>query len=310
MLPRQKIAVVKLGSLGDFVQATGPFAAIRLHHPDAHLTLITTPPYAALGKLSGWFDDVWVDGRPNGWMATLKLIWRMRRAGFSRVYDLQTSNRSSTYFQLLWPGRPEWSGVATGCSHPHANPDRVPMHTIDRQAEQLLMAGIPETPPPNLDWARSDISKFDLQGPFVLIVPGGSAHRPAKRWPADAYAQLAAECSARSLAPVILGATAETEIAAEISSTVPDAVNLVGQTQFEDIVGLAAEAKFAVGNDTGPMHLAAVAGAPSLVLFSSESDPVRCAPRGDRVVTHQVTDLHDLSVTHVTQILQDAGMLP
>ncbi|WP_431272755.1 glycosyltransferase family 9 protein [Dankookia sp. P2] len=48
----QRILVIKLAALGDFVQAFGPFAAIRAHHPGAEVTLLTTPPYAGLARLS------------------------------------------------------------------------------------------------------------------------------------------------------------------------------------------------------------------------------------------------------------------
>ncbi len=45
-----RILVIKLGALGDFVQALGPAAAIRRHHRDAEITLLTTAPYAELGR--------------------------------------------------------------------------------------------------------------------------------------------------------------------------------------------------------------------------------------------------------------------
>ena len=110
---RPRILVIKLAALGDFVQAFGPFAAIRAHHPDAAITLLTTPPYADLARRSPWFDAVWSDGRPSwrdaaGWW---RLARRLRGAGFARVYDLQTSRRSSRYRALVGP-RAEWSGVA------------------------------------------------------------------------------------------------------------------------------------------------------------------------------------------------------
>ena len=47
-----------------------------------------------------------------------------------------------------------------------------------------------------------------------------------------------------------------------------------------DLASLGAKATLMVGNDTGPTYLAAFAGAPSVVLFSSDSDPALCAPRG------------------------------
>jgi len=60
-----RILVIKLGALGDFVQALAPMAAIRRHHPGAHITLLTTDPFVELAAASRWFDDIWVDSRPN-----------------------------------------------------------------------------------------------------------------------------------------------------------------------------------------------------------------------------------------------------
>ena len=94
------------------------------------------------------------DTRPAWW--NLPGVYRLRQIlnqpGFSRVYDLQTSDRSSFYFQLMWPHRPQWSGIAKGSSHPHDNPRRDFMHTIDRQREQLAFAGISDVPLPDLSW--------------------------------------------------------------------------------------------------------------------------------------------------------------
>jgi len=91
----RRILVIKLGALGDFVQGFGPFAAIRAHHPTAHITLLTTRPFAGLAEASPWFDAVWHDGRPP-WLdlrAVARLAGRLRAGRFERVYDLQTSPR-------------------------------------------------------------------------------------------------------------------------------------------------------------------------------------------------------------------------
>ncbi|MHA1569942.1 MAG: glycosyltransferase family 9 protein, partial [Alphaproteobacteria bacterium] len=75
-----RILVIRLGALGDFVQSMGPFAAIRRHHANARITLLTTAPYVALGEASGYFDAVWIDARPPGWRfaAWLRLRRRLR----------------------------------------------------------------------------------------------------------------------------------------------------------------------------------------------------------------------------------------
>ena len=203
----ERILVIKLGALGDFVQAMGPAAAIRAHHPRAHITLLTTPAFAELGRHAPYFDAVWVDERA-GWSrpwALFALARRLRAASFDRVYDLQTSDRSSLYFHLLWPRYPQWSGIAAGASHPHANPDRDRMHTIDRQRDQLAMAGIDTVSPPDLSWAATDISRFKLPERFVLLVPGGSRHRPEKRWPAGRYMRLASFLTNVGPTPVLVG---------------------------------------------------------------------------------------------------------
>lgn len=302
------ILVIKLGALGDFVQAAGPFAAIRKHHPGARITLLTTPPYVALARALGTFDEVWDDGRPKSLAAQIALIVKLRRQHFARIYDLQTSQRSSFLFQVLWPRRPEWSGIARGASHPHANPRRDFLHTLERQAEQLRMAGVPaEAAPPDLSALAvreaARLARFGLPEPYALLVPGGSPHRPGKRWPAQNYAALAARLSREGLTPAIVGGAPEAEIAATILAAAPAAKSLVGQTDFLDILVLGAKARLAVGNDTGPMHLIVAAGAPALVLFGRESDPSLCAPRGPNVAVLRPDLLAALPVEDVAAAL-------
>ncbi|MEI9890557.1 MAG: hypothetical protein WDN45_08135 [Caulobacteraceae bacterium] len=65
----RRILVIKLGALGDFVQALRAMAEIRRAHPKARITLLTTPPYVELAQASGYFDAVDEGGRPKAWSA-------------------------------------------------------------------------------------------------------------------------------------------------------------------------------------------------------------------------------------------------
>jgi ADP-heptose:LPS heptosyltransferase len=277
-----RILVIRLGALGDFVLSLGPFAAIRRHHRGAHIVLLTTEPFVEFARQSGYFDEVWTDSRPRaldiaGWIALRR---RLRAGRFDRVYDLQTSDRTGWYYRLLAPGpRPEWSGVARGVSHPDRNPERTRSHTVDRQRAQLRQADIADVPAPDLGWVEADIRRYGLPPRYALLVPGGAAHRPEKRWPAWRYGELAERLSDRGVAPVLIGTAAEAAAADEIARRCLALRSLVGATSFADIVALARDAEGAVGNDTGPMHLIAAAGCPSVVLFSRASDPARTAPR-------------------------------
>ncbi len=305
----QRILIIKLSALGNVILSLGPFAAIRQHHPRAEITLLTTAPYAAWLAGAPWFDRILIDERPAWWnLAGVLRLRRMLRAGrFDRVYDLQTSGRSSTYFRLFpRDARPEWCGIAPGCSHPHRDLDRDCMHDIDRQFAQLGYAGVTERPDADLSWNTTDLGRFGLPARFALLVPGSSAHRPGKRWPADRYAALAAHLLAQGLTPVVLGTPGERDLAAAIQVRVPAAIDLTGRTALPDLAPLARAATLAVGNDTGPMHLIAAAGCRSIVLFSHESDPARCAPRGRSVSVLRRPALADLPVQAVLDELADA----
>ncbi len=297
----QNILIIKHGAFGDFIQSLGAFAAIRAQHPTARLTLLTTKPYVALAEAAPWFNAVWTDDR-SGFKSLLATVKRLRAAHFDFVYDLQNSDRTALYFWLLWPGNRQWSGLVRGCSHPHRTPHRGILHTLERLKEQLLLAGIEMMPPPDVSWLNSAMPA-GVPPQFALLVPGGSPHRPEKRWPGQSYAVLATRLVAAGITPVILGTAADADNIAPILAKAPQAIDLSGKTGFAEIATLARHASFAVGNDTGPMHLIAVAGCAALVLFSHASNPARCAPRGEKIHILRVPDLRDLSVAQVTGAL-------
>ncbi len=299
----QRILVIRLSALGDFVLSFGPFAAIRAHWPDAEITLLTTAPFAVMGRAAPWFDRVIIDPRPRWW--DVPAIWRLSRAlrGFDFVIDLQTSGRSSRYFALA--GRPAWSGIARGCSHPQSDPARETMHTIERQRDQLRIAGLSEFPRPDLDWLTNAPTP-DLPTRFALLVPGAAPTRPAKRWPVQNFADIAKVLVERGVTPVVIGTKNEAELGAAITAACPQARDLTGQTTLAQLFAIAAKAELAIGNDTGPMHIAASTGCRCVVLFSGDSEPSMTAPRGPSgewpvVLREQV--LADLTVGRVVEAL-------
>ncbi len=299
--PPQRILVIKLSALGDFVLSIASFQAIRAHHAEASITLLTTAPYRRLARSSGCFDDIWLDERPQWWNIDRWLLMRTRlkAARFNRVYDLQRSDRSAAYFNLMGKKRPEWVGVVKGASHRYEKPRGHTLHIADRESAQLALAGIRRPPIPDLSFLTAEISRFALSKPYALLVPGGAPHRPAKRWPVEHYAKLASTLVKAGVTPVLLGSEAEAKDLARICKICPSSRNLCGDTELEDIALLARDAVVAIGNDTGPMHLIATSGAPSVALFSAESDPEKVAPRGHAVTYLHADDLADLSPERV-----------
>ena len=302
----RRILVIKHGALGDIVQSFDVFQAIREHHADATVTLLTTPPFADFAWSMPWFDDVWLDDRPRLWRlgAWLRLRRMLLSAGFDRVYDLQNSDRTRTYFRLFPKRRrPEWSGSAPGCSHPLPNFAGRAFHSRDRLAQQVCSAGVADVGPADLTWLDADISQFHLPDRFVLIVPGCSPHLPHKRWPAERYAALAGRLAKRGIASVAVGTSADREAIAGLLRAEPSVIDLCGQTSLAELVGIAHAAIGAVGNDTGPIFLVAAVGAPTLMLMSHHTDPVRAAPWGPCTAWLKRENLDDLTVEEVEAAL-------
>jgi len=309
---RERILVIKFSALGDFVQAFAAFPVIRRAHPDAEITLLTTPPYAEFARDCGLFDRIETDGRPKGLRETLRLFARLRAARYDRVYDLQTSSRSRWFFYAFLPRPPQWSGISRGASLRQTRRDRDAMHNLDRIADQLHVAGIGpaygpgEAPAADLSWAalipgcEPEVlaQRFGLREPFVILAPGASPVKPEKFWPIAAYAELAWALETAGLRVAVVGGPAESPLYQAIAVRASHAVDLTGRTGLVELASLGTRARLCVGNDSGPTHLLAYAGAPGLMLMSRVSEPAHCGPRG-RMVWLKADDLSALSVETV-----------
>lgn len=312
---QERILIIRLGALGDMILSTGCFKAIREHHPHAHITLMTTPIYAKLMQDCPYIDTILTDTKPSfakpyrlkAWRQTLAIL----RQPYTHVYDLQTSKRSGWYLRMLRTPTPMRSGIIEGCSHRHHTPERTSLHTLDRQRQQLNIAGIDTVYPPDISWMRSDISRLQLPARYAVLATGGSAHRPEKRWTIEGFTALSLWLNEQGITPVLVGTGAESDVITAITQGLGTApfINLCNQTSFYDIAELGRHATFAIGNDTGPMHIIAATGTRCLVLFSHASNPALCAPRGNHIHMLRRETLEKLHADDVIQTLIDGGIL-
>jgi ADP-heptose:LPS heptosyltransferase len=343
----RRVLVIKLGAMGDFMQALGAMKVVRATHPSARITLLTTEPFEAFAKACPYFDIVESDGRPRDLKGQTDLVRRLRSAGYDMVYDFQNNDRTARYFAAMAGKRPLWSGAAQGASHQHRNPDRAMMHNFDRLAEQLIHAGLSPKPPgdpsgwiigqdlsPSLAWVRPAFRDpprfqpqfFNLYGPYMLLIPGSSADHPEKRWPVERFAEIATWAANAGVTPVVVGAKAEGDIGAQIMKLEPRAKSIVGRTDLFQLATLSERALLAVGGDTGPMHLAAAARCPGVCLFAQEWTEQmagdlqsvwnpqtrlgRAAPRGGPMIVLHAAALEDLDVEDVKRAAIGLGVLP
>lgn len=308
----RQVLVIQAGTIAEFVLSLTAMKRIRAAHPRARITLLTIPQFEGLAKASPYFNDVWTTGHPGSPGEWLALRGEIKRARFSRVYDLESSGWSKFLFHMLRPFPPAWSGAARGARLRYANAEREQMHTLERQAQQLQVAGIwpdaptqpGDAPAPDLGWivrrapAPRPVPGGAAPRPFVVLVPGGGEGRPEKRWPIRHYAELASLLRGRGYDIVVVGGPQESSMARVIQKAVGQARDLTGRTDFAQIAVLGARAALAVGNNTGPMHLIAAAGAPTIALVVDGPDSMITAPRG-HVAVLQAATLAELSVQTV-----------
>ena len=128
----------------------------------------------------------------------------------------------------------------------------------------------------------------DTRRPLIALNPGAS-FGPAKRWFPERYAALADRLVQEADAEVLLlGSTSEAAIARQISNQMSQkANNLVGRTALPALIGIISRCQLVVGNDSGPMHLAAALGIPQVAIFGSTDEKATGPFNPKAVVLHK-----------------------
>lgn len=315
---KNNILVIKHGALGDIILAGSAMQAIRNYHKNDNIICLTSHAFHGLLKSSPWFDEVYIDSKPK-WLnlkdwSILKNFFNTYQ--FTKVYDLQTSNRSNLYFYFFFIYKKAiWCGIAIGSKYRHKNKNRKNMHTIDRQKDQLKQAGILYDFVPDWRWLADNYENKNIlnKEKFIIIVAGAAIHRNNKRWPKDRYANLIEALSEIGTQSILIGGSEELENINNIISKTKKTIkfkplNYAGKTSFKDIVFLSKYAICAIGNDTGPMHLLASSGLKTIVLFGAGSNPDLCAPMGQNVHIIHKSLITDIKVETVLDVLKIEGI--
>ena len=277
---KPRILVIKHGALGDLVQGFDAFAGLRAGRPDAHITLLTSPAFTGLSRRAPWFDEVLAD--PRAPVVNLPQLLRMRRllqAEWEMIIDLQCSRRTARYHRFLASSSTRWFGTARGASDPY--PDFIGVNNADRMRVAIGMAGGDSDMVASLDWL-SDGADSGVADHPVVLVPGCSPAKPGKRWPASSYAALANSFIDEGRQVVIVGTAADRDAVEALLRDAPACINMVGRTSLDSLAALFGRAHAVVGNDTGPVFLAARTGVPTLMVMGGDTDPTMSAPVGAR----------------------------
>ena len=305
----KRILIIKHGAFGDVVLSMYPLFAIKDHYKNSHITVLTGSLYYDFFKSIPFVNDIKIDNRPRIYnlLWYLKFLYWFRKKNFEWVFDLQTSKRTNIYFYFFsFLKKINWNGTAKNSSHPHINPNRVNLHTIDRQKEQLACAGIKLRKKPDWNLFKKKDTKFKFKKPYAMIVAGGSKHRHNKRWSTINFLKLIQFLNKKKIISVLIGGKGEELLFNNNFKKHNNVINLIGKTTFNDLANISSKASLIVGNDTGPMHLIVVCSPKNIkkiVLFGSGSDPKLCAPKAENVFILRKKNINEISPSEVQKII-------
>ena len=206
-----------------------------------------------------------------------------------------------------------WIGTAPGCSDPL--PDFTGVNNRDRMVKSAEMAGgISQTS--DISWLVKGAAKTEDPAvmindkQYAVLVPGCSLAKPQKRWPADRFAAIGNELVSRGFEIVLVGTADDREAVNAVLAASPDAINLCGKTNLIRLARLLGGAAFVIGNDTGPMFLAARTGVPSLMIIGPDTDPTMSAPKGAAASWLQGAPISKISAAAAIDALESLGLKP
>ena len=295
----RNILIIKPSALGDIVHALPVLAALRISFPKARITWLIRKEFAPLLECVEGLDEILLFDRkllghwyyrPAAFKALLGFMKNLRCNQYDLVLDLQGLFRTALFARMTACAKRigmadsrEFAGLFY--THKVSRPaDSI--HVLDYYHALLKKAEIetrPTTDPlfkvPEKITAsfRQKLEQSNITKDYLVLVPS-SAH-PSKCWPAERFAKLAENLNRQfELAVIAIGTEKDASIIEAIKTHcgIP-LVDLVGKTTIVELVALLQQARGVVSNDTGPGHIAAAMGIPTVLIFG-HTNPMRVGP--------------------------------
>tara|TARA_B100000963_G_C22634269_1_gene676661 strand:- start:2763 stop:3695 length:933 start_codon:yes stop_codon:yes gene_type:complete len=303
------ILIIKHGSLGDLIQANGAIKDIKEHYPNRKVILLTSKHYSLFMSECPYIDGVLVDKRLPRW--NLFFLYKLRQLlikyNFTKVFDLQNSNRTSFYRKFILPNA-EWSSSIDTLEPGQRKKDFDQFPVLDRMELQLKKSNIQTKNVHKIDlsWVDDDLSilvnKFTNRR-YILIFPFCSKKHINKKWPY--YKNLITilrRVYKNNYSILIAPGPNEIEEAKSYNT------NLVLQDgkpiSIKMLILLIKNASYVVSNDTGPAHIASHLKKKGLVLFGSHTSAEKVSIGNKDFKALTVENLEDLHVEIVANEIQ------
>ncbi len=294
----KSVLMVKLSAIGDVIHALPVSYALKEAYPEARVTWVVEPPAYNLLEGNPYIDEIIVFEKKK--FKSLAGFWenfgpfreKLNQHKYDAVLDLQGLFKSAA---IAWCskapiklGTCNMRELSDKISRPVVGPN-AQGHIVERYLDvaRALGCGVNKVEfpisitPEDGKMARSYLYAAGCKGDIPYVVLAVGANWPNKRWPVAYYAKLSDWLSEQGYLPVIIGGGAlDEELVEDISrATEFPPVNMVGKTTLRQLAYVIKEAKATVGGDTGPVHLSAGLGTPTIMVMGP-TDANRNGPYG------------------------------
>ncbi len=299
-----KILIVKLSAIGDVVQTLPALEALKKNYPDSEITWVVEEPAAGILEGHPLIDRLLVSKRKKwlrmiknpftaveGFRHVIRFVQELRGIRYDIAIDFQGLFKSGIVIGLARAGRKIGFDHSRELSFLFLNeklpPYDVEKHALDRYLDVARYLGARDPSPRcslPIDQEREDI-KHRLEGikdrGRMLIVVNPVARWTTKLWPDKNFAELADRLIREKNAVIIFTGSGEDRALNDRILLMMEerAVNWAGETTLKELAALASLSDLFITTDTGPMHLAAAAGARIVALFGPTA-PWRTGPYG------------------------------
>ena len=337
----ERILVIKLDHLGDVLLATPVFSNLRRAYPNAELHALTgawsrvvLEKHPDVNNVVEYNSPAFCrTGQPTSLRETFKLYRLLRRQKYDLIVELRSDWRTVWFaFGRLTPKR--LSRAALQVANKLGFAQFSGTHETTRNLDVLRQAGIPTSVETAIfsvttedkKWASDFLATYQIEGqhPLIAIHPGSPI--ALKRWLPERYAELADWLIAQKRAQILfVGVKDEIPITTEIQALMRgESINIAGKTTLTQLASILHTCNVFIGNDSGPMHLAAAVGTQTVGLYGP-GDPTRFGPAGAKCQTIQRKSdcsclgtvcrygksgcMSEIQVTDVIQVLETAEYL-
>jgi len=253
--------------MGDCLLLTSPLRALRDEFPGFHISVLVESRFAACFDRNPDIDEIIAIPHKAS-------VVRLATRRFDAIINLHGGPTSLAYAFLAWGKRIGAEQFRSRWVYNGLVPaPESSMHSVEGTMSAFRWLGVQRTDPPPMRYERhpNEAERVRLvvgENPYVVIHPGSPL--ATKRWAPDRFAYTARLLQATGLNIVLTGGPGEENLVAEVSQHVPNATSLLG-LKIPELAELIRGARLYIGSDSGPMHLAAAVGVPTVAVWGSSN---------------------------------------